>query len=323
MIPFPDKKYSIIYADPPWSYSDSGCSGAAAAQYATMSINELKQLPVNPAGGGIAADDCVLFMWATYPKMQEALDLIEAWGFKYKSIAFQWIKQNRSGNGYFFGLGRWTRGNTEPCLIAIKGKPKRISAGVGQLVFSPLRRHSQKPAEVRDKIVELMGDLPRIELLPEKPPRDGTCGATKRRRLKSRTRQSTASSWPERRKHMNQTTKETRRRSYDAVLPKRAARCRLILETLGNRELTASEITEELVAAGRIPYFNRNYVAPRLTELKEIGILTTVGRRKATRSDATEAVWARAEPSGPTGQTAAAYADNPTEAEQMTLGSAT
>ena len=83
------------------------------------------------------------------------------------------------------------------------------------------------------------------------------------------------------------------------------------------------EITEELVAAGRIPYFNRNYVAPRLTELKEIGILTTVGRRKATRSDATEAVWARAEPSGPTGQTAAAYADNPTEAEQMTLGSAT
>lgn len=122
---------------------------------------------------------------------------------------------------------------------------------------------------------------------------------------------------------MNHTTKETRRRSYDAVLPKRAARCRLILETLGNRELTASEITEELVAAGRIPYFNRNYVAPRLTELKEIGILTTVGRRKATRSDATEAVWARAEPSGPAGQTAAAYADNPTEAEQMTLGSAT
>ncbi len=118
---------------------------------------------------------------------------------------------------------------------------------------------------------------------------------------------------------MNQTTKETRRRSYDAVLPKRAARCRLILETLGTRELTASEITEELVAAGRIPYFNRNYVAPRLTELKEIGILTTVGRRKATRSDATEAVWARAQPAA-ADQTAAAPADNPaTGPEQMTL----
>ena len=118
---------------------------------------------------------------------------------------------------------------------------------------------------------------------------------------------------------MNQTTKETRRRSYDAVLPKRAAHCRLILETLGNRELTASEITEELVAAGRIPYFNRNYVAPRLTELKEIGILTTVGRRKATRSDATEAVWARVHTAA-TDQTAAAPADNPAAGpEQMTL----
>lgn len=94
---------------------------------------------------------------------------------------------------------------------------------------------------------------------------------------------------------MNETTKETRRQSYDAILPKRQARCRLILETLGNRQMTASEITEELVRTGRIPYFNRNYVAPRLTELKEIGVLVTVGRRKATRSDATEAVWARKE----------------------------
>ena len=122
---------------------------------------------------------------------------------------------------------------------------------------------------------------------------------------------------------MDRTTRKTRRQSYDAVLPKREKRCRLILETLGAREMTASEITEELVAAGEIPYFNRNYVAPRLTEMKQMGILKTVGRRKATRSDATEAVWARVEPSGPTGQTAAAYADNPTEAEQMTLGSAT
>lgn len=122
---------------------------------------------------------------------------------------------------------------------------------------------------------------------------------------------------------MDRTTRETRRQSYDAVLPKREKRCRLILETLRAREMTASEITEELVAAGEIPYFNRNYVAPRLTEMKQMGILKTVGRRKATRSDATEAVWARAEPSGPTGQTAEAYADNQTEAEQMTLGSAT
>ena len=61
-------------------------------------------------GGGIASDNCILFMWATYPMLREALKVIEAWGFTYKSIAFQWVKQNRSGKGYFFGLGRWTQG---------------------------------------------------------------------------------------------------------------------------------------------------------------------------------------------------------------------
>lgn len=95
---------------------------------------------------------------------------------------------------------------------------------------------------------------------------------------------------------MNETTKETRRESYEAVLPKVKERARLILETLGSREMTVSEITEELVSSGKIPYFNRNYVAPRLTELKDMGIVETVGRRKSTRSDATEAVWARKEP---------------------------
>ncbi len=155
-----DNKYKIIYADPPWKYNDNGCQGAAEKIYGTLSIDELGQLPIDK----IADQDCVLFLWATYPKMQEALELIERWGFTYKSIGFQWIKLNKSGKGYFFGLGRWTRGNTEPCLIATKGKPKRISASVGQLVFSPLRKHSQKPDEVRKKIVDLVGDLPKIEL---------------------------------------------------------------------------------------------------------------------------------------------------------------
>ncbi|MCI8285984.1 MAG: DNA methyltransferase [Firmicutes bacterium] len=167
MIQFPDKKYSIIYADPPWSYSDKRCNGGVANHYNTMKVSDICDLPVK----NIADKDCVLFMWATYPMLKEALQVIEAWEFTYKSIAFQWIKQNKSGNGYFFGLGRWTRGNTEPCLIAVKGKPKRISASVGQLVFSPLRKHSQKPDEVRDKIIELVGDLPRIELFArEKTP---------------------------------------------------------------------------------------------------------------------------------------------------------
>ena len=92
---------------------------------------------------------------------------------------------------------------------------------------------------------------------------------------------------------MNETTKETRRESYDAILPKVKERARLILVTLGSKEMTVSEIAEELVSSGKIPYFNRNYVAPRLTELKDMGIVETCGRRKATRSDATEAVWRR------------------------------
>ena len=94
---------------------------------------------------------------------------------------------------------------------------------------------------------------------------------------------------------MNEITKETRRESYDAILPKVKERARLVLETLGASSMTVSEITEELVKAGKIPYFNRNYVAPRLTELKDMGIVETCGRRKATRSDATEAVWRRVE----------------------------
>lgn len=95
------------------------------------------------------------------------------------------------------------------------------------------------------------------------------------------------------RKKTDKTTKETRRESYEAVLPKVKDRARLILATLGNRELTVSEITDELVAAGEIPYYNRNYVAPRLTELKDMGIVETCGRRKSTHSPATEAVWRR------------------------------
>ncbi len=87
-------------------------------------------------------------------------------GFKYKTIGFQWIKQNKSGSGFFFGLGRWTRGNTEPCLIAVKGNPHKflISKSISQIIEYPVGEHSAKPPIVRDKIVELLGDLPKIEL---------------------------------------------------------------------------------------------------------------------------------------------------------------
>jgi len=158
------KKYKIIYCDPPWSYVDQGCQGTMANHYKGMSVPELQLLPVEK----IADKDCVLFMWATYPMLQEALWVIKSWGFTYKSIAFQWIKLNPKSRTPFYGLGRWTRGNTEPCLIATKGKPKRISASVFQLIQQPRTRHSEKPQEARDKIIQLVGDLPRVELFARK-----------------------------------------------------------------------------------------------------------------------------------------------------------
>lgn len=107
---------------------------------------------------------------------------------------------------------------------------------------------------------------------------------------------------------MSQTTKETRRKSYEEVLPKVKDRARMILETLGANEMTVSEITDELVALGRLPYYNRNYVAPRLTELKDMGVVETCGRRKSTRSNATEAVWRRVRAA----QEAGSYEDSDT-----------
>jgi N6-adenosine-specific RNA methylase IME4 len=153
-------KYSIIYADPPWSYNDKNCNGACLKHYQTMTDKDIWKLPV----GEMAEKDCVLFMWATYPKLKEGLKTIEEWGFEYKTIAFQWVKTYKHKWNLFFGLGRWTRGNTEPCLLAVKGKPKRKRNDISQIILEPVGRHSQKPDIVRRKIVELMGDLPRIEL---------------------------------------------------------------------------------------------------------------------------------------------------------------
>jgi len=160
------KKYDIIYADPPWSYQDKGCNGNAAQHYSVMNVDDICKTPIIDISG----DNCVLFLWTTYPMLQEAMKVIDAWGFKYKSIAFQWIKLNRKNNKPFYGLGRWTRGNTEPCLIATKGKPSRICNSVFQLIQSPIEGHSKKPAIVRDNIIKLIGDKPRIELFARQVP---------------------------------------------------------------------------------------------------------------------------------------------------------
>lgn len=158
--PFPNKRYSVIYADPPWSYRNKGTRAAADRHYSTMSIEEIKALPV----AEIAAEDCVLFLWATFPMLPEALETIKAWGFTYKTVAFVWVKRNKSGKGWFWGLGNWTRSNPEICLLAVKGRPRRICAAVHSVIEDPVSKHSEKPKEAMERIVKLLGDIPRIEL---------------------------------------------------------------------------------------------------------------------------------------------------------------
>jgi N6-adenosine-specific RNA methylase IME4 len=158
----PNKKYQIIYADPPWSYKDKALAGnrGAGCKYATQSSEWLNSLPVK----NIADKDCILFLWVTMPKLNECFQLIEQWGFEYKTCAFTWVKKNKKANSWFMGMGSWTRANSEICLLATKGKPKRISASVRSVVDTAIEQHSKKPNCVRDRIVSLCGDLPRIEL---------------------------------------------------------------------------------------------------------------------------------------------------------------
>jgi len=153
------KRYAILYADPAWQYLNKG-RGAADNHYPTMSTQDICALPVS----GITADNCVLFLWATFPNLPEAFKVIAAWGFMYKTVAFVLLKRNRKSLGWFWGMGYWTRSNAEVCLLAVKGKPRRISRSVHQVIETPIQPHSQKPDEARSRIIQLVGDLPRIEL---------------------------------------------------------------------------------------------------------------------------------------------------------------
>jgi N6-adenosine-specific RNA methylase IME4 len=156
------KKYKIIYADPPWKYDDrlNLQNEGSAINYKVLDIKDLKELPIYK----ICDNDCILFLWVTMPMLKEGLSLIESWGFKYRTCAFCWIKLNPKSHTIFKGIGRWVMGNAELCLLAIKGKPKRIAKNIPQVIMSPRIKHSHKPIEVRDRIVNLMGDIARIEL---------------------------------------------------------------------------------------------------------------------------------------------------------------
>lgn len=185
-------KYSLIYADPSWSYDNKGSRATADSHYSTMSITDLKRLPV----WDLAADDCVLAMWWVPPMPLEAIQLTEAWGFKLKNMClFTWAKLNqcaeqhitkaiqpdkktckRNFNNYAdfmrllndqtrMGLGNYSRSNSESCLVAVRGKGlERLDAAVKQMIYAPIGEHSAKPEEARHRLERLYGDVPRIEL---------------------------------------------------------------------------------------------------------------------------------------------------------------
>ncbi|THD55886.1 adenine methyltransferase [Enterobacteriaceae bacterium ML5] len=178
--------YQLIYADPPWQYSNKISNGAADDHYSTMTLEEIKRLPV----WSIAAENAVLAMWYTGNFAAEAVELAQAWGFKVKTMkGFTWIKLYEQARGRIeralaeqtmidfedfldalsaetvMNGGNYTRGNSEDVLIATRGAGlERVSASVKQVVHSCRGEHSEKPAEVRLRLEELYGSVARIEL---------------------------------------------------------------------------------------------------------------------------------------------------------------
>ncbi|MFQ5985212.1 MAG: MT-A70 family methyltransferase [Alphaproteobacteria bacterium] len=165
----PHRKYAVIYADPPWwfaTYSAKGRGRCADAHFDCLGLDELLALPVETW----AAKDSALFLWTTDPMLSQALEVIRAWGFKYKTVAFYWAKLNKAAPGlcfterdFFTGLGYWTRANAEQCLLATRGAPKRRAKDVRRLLVAPRREHSRKPDAVYERIERLV-EGPYLEL---------------------------------------------------------------------------------------------------------------------------------------------------------------
>lgn len=158
-------RYNIVYADPPWHYNSRNSVGTRFGRgvhsyYPTMKLEEIKNLPIPT----VTDENCMLFLWVTFPRLKEGLEVIEAWGFRYKTLGFSWIKTNSKNGLPFFGIGYYTKSNCEVCLIGVKGKPIKASNSVSSVIIAPRTKHSEKPPIVRDRIVELCGDIPRIEL---------------------------------------------------------------------------------------------------------------------------------------------------------------
>lgn len=142
-------------------------NGLAERHYATMALADIKALPVST----VAARDSVLFLWCIDCMLPEALRVGDAWGFTFKTVAFTWAKSKAKSEGWHIGLGYWTRGNPEMCLLFTRGKPRRQSAACRQLIVAPRREHSRKPDEQYERIEALMRG-PYLELFSRQK-RDG------------------------------------------------------------------------------------------------------------------------------------------------------
>jgi N6-adenosine-specific RNA methylase IME4/ParB-like chromosome segregation protein Spo0J len=162
------QKFAVIHPDCPWefhTYSGKGKQRSAERYYDVSSIEALKALPVAP----LAAKDSALFLWAVWPELPGALELIKAWGFEYKTVAFVWVKQVSDENpDLHMGMGYWTRSNTEICLLATKGNPQRMAMDVPQVILAPVGPHSAKPEEARRRIERLFIG-PYLELFARQP----------------------------------------------------------------------------------------------------------------------------------------------------------
>lgn len=164
-IALPEKDYDVILVDPPWSYyswdKNTGPQGRTAAKhYNTMSIEEICELPV----GGLARENCAMFMWAVWPDIYRSQEVMNAWGFRYATVAWVWAKLNPSSIGFHYGLGYYTRANTEPCMLAIRGSMPPAVKDVQALIVEPVREHSRKPDSQYGKIERLYPSMDYIEL---------------------------------------------------------------------------------------------------------------------------------------------------------------
>ena len=166
-------KYKTILADPPWTYkvwSKKGAGRTAAHHYDVMTPRELGDM--RHWLDDWADEDSCLFMWATYPNLQEAFHLMNEWDFTYKTVAFTWVKLNKDGVTPFTGMGYWTRANAEICLLGTRGHPKRQAKDVRQVILSKRREHSRKPDEQYERIERLV-EGPYLELFARPPHQRG------------------------------------------------------------------------------------------------------------------------------------------------------